>query len=483
MPRFSQEALQQVLAMQQPVIHFSRQEQAISTYFPVRFLGGRESLRSHRLGAIVLDYDMSRPLAQIWSALVMESGLLWAAGVVVMLALIFLLNRYVSTPIAQLAAAMQRYSLDSEPVLPTFQGNGELAVLEQSFSRLTRQLSENHRQLLTQKNLYRTLSEMNQMLVRVENEQQLYQESCDIVVNHGGFVLAWIGVVDATDKQVKIRAKAGSAITYLGHVRVSADAYSPEGLGPTGSAINRNKAVIVNDFFARGETTPWQKEARQAGIEASAAFPISRFGQVLGALNIYAGQKDYFTAEIVELLQEQACRYLVIDFGTSKSPKSTRQRDNHYCPGRPASVPLRQHPRTLDAGFAALPQMTGRDFSYAYFVFPLRYRTPDKQCGPGRYRGLTAFASLSMAVSERLANQRAQWVKDYLDQAFDTQELPKEKISLLAHSWPGFAEMRRGRLFSDEKSPADSEQRYSELAGALNRRMEIHLLDVGGCQT
>ncbi|WP_419640290.1 hypothetical protein, partial [Thiolapillus sp.] len=40
------------------------------------------------------------------------------------------------------------------------------------------------------------------------------------------------------------------------------------------------------------------------------------------------------------------------------------------------------------------------DFSYAYFVSPLRYRTPDKQCGPGRYRGLTAFASLSMAVSD-----------------------------------------------------------------------------------
>ena len=40
------------------------------------------------------------------------------------------------------------------------------------------------------------------------------------------------------------------------------------------------------------------------------------------------------------LIAAQACRYLVIDFGTSKSPKSTRQRDNHYCPGRPASVPL-----------------------------------------------------------------------------------------------------------------------------------------------
>ncbi|WP_419608003.1 hypothetical protein [Thiolapillus sp.] len=86
------------------------------------------------------------------------------------------------------------------------------------------------------------------------------------------------------------------------------------------------------------------------------------------------------------------------DIQVSKIDSLTRQ---PLCPGRPASVPLRQHPRTLDAGFAALPQMTGRDFSYAYFVFPLRYRTPDKQCGPGRYRGLTAFASLSMAVSER----------------------------------------------------------------------------------
>ncbi len=35
------------------------------------------------------------------------------------------------------------------------------------------------------------------------------------------------------------------------------------------------------------------------------------------------------------------CRYLVKDFGTSLSPKSTRLRDSRYGPGRPASVPLR----------------------------------------------------------------------------------------------------------------------------------------------
>ncbi|MCU7916494.1 MAG: hypothetical protein KZQ65_11540, partial [Candidatus Thiodiazotropha sp. (ex Gloverina cf. vestifex)] len=31
-------------------------------------------------------------------------------------------------------------------------------------------------------------------------------------------------------------------------------------------------------------------------------------------------------------LKIQACRYLVKDFGTSESPKSTRQRDSRYAP-------------------------------------------------------------------------------------------------------------------------------------------------------
>ncbi|MEW7981487.1 MAG: magnesium transporter, partial [gamma proteobacterium symbiont of Phacoides pectinatus] len=33
-----------------------------------------------------------------------------------------------------------------------------------------------------------------------------------------------------------------------------------------------------------------------------------------------------------EALDKQECRYLVKDFGTSQSPKSTRQRDSRYCP-------------------------------------------------------------------------------------------------------------------------------------------------------
>ncbi|MEW7976901.1 MAG: ATP-binding cassette domain-containing protein [Candidatus Sedimenticola endophacoides] len=39
-----------------------------------------------------------------------------------------------------------------------------------------------------------------------------------------------------------------------------------------------------------------------------------------------------------DLTVDQECRYLVKDFGTSQSPKSTRQRDSRYCPDRPALI-------------------------------------------------------------------------------------------------------------------------------------------------
>jgi hypothetical protein len=80
---------------------------------------------------------------------------------------------------------------------------------------------------------------------------------------------------------------------------------------------------------------------------------------------------------------------IVKDFGTSQSPKSTRLRDSHCCPGRPAFVPLRHTIASLGAGSAALPQMARRDVRMAT-LFPLRrFATPGKQCAliaSGDYR-------------------------------------------------------------------------------------------------
>ncbi|MEW7978315.1 MAG: hypothetical protein AB2813_00425, partial [Candidatus Sedimenticola endophacoides] len=52
-----------------------------------------------------------------------------------------------------------------------------------------------------------------------------------------------------------------------------------------------------------------------------------------GGLFIPTNKKYKIGDEVFMLLTlMQVCRYLVKDFGTSQSPKSTRQRDSRYCP-------------------------------------------------------------------------------------------------------------------------------------------------------
>ncbi|MEW7981681.1 MAG: hypothetical protein G8D58_01840 [gamma proteobacterium symbiont of Phacoides pectinatus] len=60
-----------------------------------------------------------------------------------------------------------------------------------------------------------------------------------------------------------------------------------------------------------------------------------------GGTGVEAGQSRVYAAGSADAKAWaifQVCRYLVKDFGTSQSPKSTRQRDSRYCPDRPALI-------------------------------------------------------------------------------------------------------------------------------------------------
>ncbi len=71
---------------------------------------------------------------------------------------------------------------------------------------------------------------------------------------------------------------------------------------------------------------------------------------------------------------------LVIDFGTSQSPKSTRPLTTYLCPSRPGHQALRNNFASSLLLRTWLPyDWTPR--SDAYFVFPLAQGTPGKQCG------------------------------------------------------------------------------------------------------
>ncbi len=83
----------------------------------------------------------------------------------------------------------------------------------------------------------RVLSECNQLLVRTTKEQEFIDEICRILVDHGGYRMAWIGFpLDDKAKTVQPAAIAGFEDGYLQAVKIT---WSDDetGRGPTGTAI------------------------------------------------------------------------------------------------------------------------------------------------------------------------------------------------------------------------------------------------------
>ncbi|HRF73739.1 MAG TPA: GAF domain-containing protein [Accumulibacter sp.] len=152
---------------------------------------------------------------------------------------------------------------------------------------------------------YNALAQTNHAIMHAESADELLARACQIVVDHGGVSGAWIGLLDAAG-WLCVAAEHGMAKTYLGGLRISIDGQQEEGHGPVGTAMRAGSIAVCNDYLADPRTRPWQERARAAGISASAALPVRRGGEVVGAFCLYAGQVGFFDQALIELLGELA---------------------------------------------------------------------------------------------------------------------------------------------------------------------------------
>ena len=150
--------------------------------------------------------------------------------------------------------------------------------------------------------LLKTISEVNQLIVRETDRGKVLSEACRILVEHGKFHSAWIGMADFATSEVRPLAAAGLDLDSLaGKVRCD-DA--PQGCGPCGTAVRTAKPVICNDYDTDETFADWAKEARERGYKSGVAFPILVNGTVFGVLGIYDTERQSFDREIINLLSE-----------------------------------------------------------------------------------------------------------------------------------------------------------------------------------
>jgi PAS domain S-box-containing protein len=120
-------------------------------------------------------------------------------------------------------------------------------------SKIARDITERKRADLKIRRLnrvYTVLSSINSLIVRVRDRDELFRESCRIAVDHGGFKMAWIGIVDRDAMKIAPVAAAGAEPEFLTLIkdRFSLREDSPLGNTRTARAVREKKAVVVNEI-------------------------------------------------------------------------------------------------------------------------------------------------------------------------------------------------------------------------------------------
>ncbi len=177
-------------------------------------------------------------------------------------------------------------------VLGIFRDVSERKAAEARIARLT--------------DLYAALSQCNQAIVRCADENELFPLICRDAVQFGGMKMAWIGLLDPATRMVHPAASFGEGKDFLDDVKKSADADSPFGRGPVGTAIRENRPYWCQDFDRDPATAPWRDRAAVAGWRASAALPIHREGVPVGAFALYSATPGAFDDAARTLLIEMA---------------------------------------------------------------------------------------------------------------------------------------------------------------------------------
>ncbi len=142
----------------------------------------------------------------------------------------------------------------------------------------------------------------NEALIQAQDERELLHKICSIIVESGGYRMAWVGYAqDDEAKSLQPAASAGSTGDYFESATISwaDDQY---GQGPAGTAIRTGKAVTVNHILTDPQFETWQNKAIKNGYAAVLGLPLSIDNCIVGALAIYSELSDAFnTAETLQL--------------------------------------------------------------------------------------------------------------------------------------------------------------------------------------
>jgi signal transduction histidine kinase/CheY-like chemotaxis protein len=233
-----------------------------------------------------------------------------AFGALLLLAAAWLgIDHFILRPLGQLTRSAQRLGageLSARSRLPP--GNDELAILSNSFDRMAEDIESREvrlihaeQALLRANRALAVLSAGNQAMLRANDEQQLLDEICRVIVSRGGYAMAWVGYVDGKGSAIRPIAHNGVDLRLVDCHCLRTDPAEGE-LGTPGQAVVSG----VPSLLRHADDGPAPGCLIDARCRAMLSLALVDAGNAFGVVTIYAADADAFEEGEIALLGEAA---------------------------------------------------------------------------------------------------------------------------------------------------------------------------------
>ena len=150
----------------------------------------------------------------------------------------------------------------------------------------------------------RTINCGNDALLHTDDETELLQKICNIIMDRGGYLMAWVGYASHDEaKSIYPVAQAGLTDNFLKTITMSwAD--NEYGQGPSSRAIRtgQHQHCRVKDIEQDQRFAVWMSVAKKLGCASIYSMPLKSGNSTIGVLSIYSERPDAFEKSEAELL-------------------------------------------------------------------------------------------------------------------------------------------------------------------------------------
>ncbi|MGV8922600.1 MAG: EAL domain-containing protein [Thermomonas sp.] len=146
-------------------------------------------------------------------------------------------------------------------------------------------------------------SGISSLMVRAKSREELFREACDIAIESGGFRMAMLGVVDPDTQRIVPVASAGADDEMMTSLRKLLDSSEPEAKTLVARVIKHKQPMVSNNSSHDAQLV-FREQYTERGICSVAILPLLLSGESIGALALFASEREFFHDEEVALLTQ-----------------------------------------------------------------------------------------------------------------------------------------------------------------------------------